>query len=83
MRDVGDADAGGSESLLIGARELRDVSECGDRDGALNPVGAESGHDPLPDPQDIDACRDGAVLEVPPNRDLHISALFFVVPPRR
>ena len=83
MRHVIEADAGGGEGLLRGARHLCHVAERRDRNWALDPSGSKRRHDPIRGPIHSHAHGDLAVLEIPPHGDLNAPVLLIVVPSMR
>lgn len=80
---MGEANAGGGERLLGGPGELSHIPKGGDSDRPSDAGQPEGRRYPICHAKHIHAHRDVAVLEVPPDGDLHVPAVFLVVPPGR
>lgn len=75
---MSEIDPGGRKCLLIGAREVDNVSKCGDLDGTFDPIGPNGGSDAMGDLKDIDGGRQATILEIPPDGDLNVPAILLM-----
>lgn len=79
MRHMREANSGGSEGLLSGAWELRNIPKGIYSHRPFDSIGAKHGGNALSNAEDIDAIGNRAVLKIPPDRNPNAPALLLML----